>query len=319
MIITVTLNPALDKTAMVDVMRPNALNRLENVVTDCGGKGVNVSAMIQALGGQSVAAGFAGGGSGEELLARITGKGLRHDFVKIRDSTRTNLKVVDRDGELTEFNEPGPEVSEEEWRALKEKLTAYAGKENTFVLSGSLCRGLQTDTYRTLCGLLRSQGAAVFLDADGEALRSALEADAASVPDYIKPNRYEILKYFGVADDKQVTEDRLIDLSRTMLKKGIKLCALSMGDEGALFITNNGLWRSGPLNIRVQSSVGAGDSMVGALVYGFEDNLDAEQCFALAMAASAGACTTVGTNPPGRILVNELLTQVKLQQIMPHG
>jgi 1-phosphofructokinase len=95
MIVTVTVNPALDKTARVDVMRANALNRLEEVVIDCGGKGINVSAMIHALGGDSIATGFAGYGAGEELLTRIAARGLRSDFVRIKNPTRTNLKVVD--------------------------------------------------------------------------------------------------------------------------------------------------------------------------------------------------------------------------------
>ncbi|MDR2351660.1 MAG: PfkB family carbohydrate kinase, partial [Deltaproteobacteria bacterium] len=91
MIVTVTLNPALDKTAKVDIMRPNDLNRLEDIKVDAGGKGVNVSAMIHALGGESLATGFVGGGAGEELLRLIALKGLNPDFVWIKNSTRTNL------------------------------------------------------------------------------------------------------------------------------------------------------------------------------------------------------------------------------------
>ena len=123
MIITVTLNPALDKTASVDVMRANALNRLQNVQLDAGGKGVNVSAIIRSLGGRSVAVGFAGGGAGEELLSRIAGKGLEADFVRIAGSSRTNLKIVDNSGRLTELNEPGPEITPEEWQEMEKKLS----------------------------------------------------------------------------------------------------------------------------------------------------------------------------------------------------
>jgi 1-phosphofructokinase len=315
MIITVTVNPALDKTARVDLMQANALNRLEDVVTDCGGKGVNVSAVIRALGGDSIAAGLAGGGAGEDLITRIARKGLRHDFVTINNSTRTNLKVVDRNGALTELNEAGPEVSAEEWRKLEDKLASYAVPANTFVLSGSLCRGLGQDTYQKLCAALRLKKAKVFLDADGDALRLALEAGPEAVPDYIKPNRYEILKFFRLEDNRDVTEKLLLQCAHKLIEKGVKLCALSMGQDGALFVNRNGAWRADALKVRVQSTVGAGDSMAGALVYGFEQGLDTEQCFTLAIAASAGACTTKGTNPPARALVEELLKQVKLQKI----
>jgi 1-phosphofructokinase len=313
-IITVTLNPALDKTARVDVMRPNALNRLRDVQVDAGGKGVNVSAMIRALGGASVAVGFAGGGAGEELLSRIAGKGLKADFVRVAALTRTNVKVVDKDGALTELNEPGPEIKPAEWREMENKLSHYGVPGNTVALSGSLPASLGTDTYKRLCVLLRRAGAAVFLDADGEALKHALQLEPDSIPDYIKPNRFELLHYFGIPDDERVPEARLAELCRSLIDKGVKLVALSMGGEGAIFASKNGVWRAAAIPVEARSTVGAGDSMVGALIYGFEQGLYEEQRFVLAMAASAGACATAGTNPPDRALVDELLQKTRIEK-----
>lgn len=314
MIITVTLNPALDKTARVDVMRANALNRLREVQVDAGGKGINVSAMIRALGGASVAVGFAGGGSGEELLSRIDGKGLKADFVRIAAVTRTNVKVVDNEGALTELNEPGPAIKPEEWREMENKLSRYGVPGNIIALSGSLPAGLGADTYKCLCALLRRAGAAVFLDADGDALKHALESEPDSIPDYIKPNRFELLHYFGILDGERVSETRLVELCRSLIDKGVKLVALSLGGEGAIFASKNGVWRAAAVPVEARSTVGAGDSMVGALVYGFEHGLPEEQCFALAMAASAGACATAGTNPPDHALVDELLQKTRLKK-----
>jgi 1-phosphofructokinase len=315
MIITVTLNPALDKTARVDAVRVNALNRLGDVTLDAGGKGVNVSAMIRSLGGESMAVGFSGGAAGEELQSLIAKKGLQSDFVRIAAVTRTNLKVVADDGGLTEFNEPGPEIRPGEWGELEQKLAGYGTKGNIVVLSGSLPAGLGKDTYKKLSIMLRRAGAAVFLDADGEALKYALEAGQEEVPDYIKPNRYELLQYFGIPDDEDVTETTLVDLCRTVLGKGITLIALSMGEAGALFVHEEGVWRAPAIPVPVRSTVGAGDSMTGALVYGFAQGLPKEPCFALAMAASAGACTTEGTNPPPRAWVDTLLTQTRIEKI----
>jgi 1-phosphofructokinase len=318
MIITVTLNPALDKTARVDEMRAGGLNRLADLRLDAGGKGVNVSAVIHALGGSSIVSGFAGGGAGDELLARIAEQGLAHDFVNIASLTRTNLKVVDKGGALTELNESGPEITAAEFEALKKKLLGFGKAGNIFVLSGSLPPGLQKETYKKLCTLLRKNGAAVFLDADGEALEKALapDADPNSLPNYIKPNRFELLKLFG-REDNGTSEAVLIGLCKQLLDRGVSLVCLSMGPDGALFVNPQGVWRSRALPIKVQSSVGAGDSMVGALVYGFEKKLKPEECFALAMAASAGACTTEGTRPPAKDLVHELLKQVKLEKVTP--
>jgi 1-phosphofructokinase len=316
MIITVTLNPALDKTARVDRVRTNALNRLRDVTLDAGGKGVNVSAMIRSLGGESIAVGFSGGGAGEELQSLIAKKELKYDFVRIAAVTRTNLKVVADNGALTEFNEPGPRIDPDEWRELEQKISGYGTKGNTVVLSGSLPAGLGKDVYKKLSAILRRAGAAVFLDADGEALKCALDSGPEEVPDYIKPNQYELLQYFGIPDDEGVTEAKLTELCRTLSGRGIKLAALSRGKAGAIFVNQEGAWRAPALPVPVRSTVGAGDSMTGALVYGFEQGLPEEQCFALAMAASAGACTTEGTNPPPRALVDTLLAQTIIEKIL---
>jgi 1-phosphofructokinase len=315
MIITLTLNPALDKTARVDVMKPHALNRLRDITLTAGGKGVNVSAMIRSLGGESMAVGFAGGGTGKELLSLIAQKGLHADFVPIAAVTRTNLKVIDNDGTLTELNEPGPHISSDEWAALEHKLVNLAGKGSTVVLSGSLPGGLGKDTYKNLSAILRQSGAAVFLDADGEAFKLALENGPDAIPDYIKPNRFELLQYFGIADNDRAGDAKLTELCRSLLDKGVKLVALSMGGEGAIFVNRNGVWRSPAVPVNLRSTVGAGDSMTGALVYGFANALPEEQCFALAMAASAGACITEGTNPPDRALVDKLLEQTRIERI----
>jgi 1-phosphofructokinase len=315
MIITVTLNPALDKTARLDALRPNALNRLQDVTLDAGGKGVNVSAMIRSLGGESIAVGFSGGAAGEELEALVAKKGLRADFVRIAALTRTNLKVIAGGGKLTEFNEPGPEILPAEWAELERKLSAYGIRGNIVALSGSLPAGLGADTYKRLSMMLRRAGAAVFLDADGEALKLALEAGPEGIPDYIKPNRYELLQYFGIPGDEGVTEAALVELCRALIDRGLKLAALSLGKDGALFVNAKGVWRAPAVPVEVRSTVGAGDSMTGALVYGFEHGLEPELCFALAMAASAGACATEGTNPPSRELVDKLLTQAVMEKI----
>jgi 1-phosphofructokinase len=314
MIVTLTLNPALDKTARVDMMRPDSLNRLRDVRVDAGGKGVNVSAVIRALGGNSIAAGFAGGSTGDEIVSRLANSGIRADFVRIASLTRTNLKVVADDGALTELNEPGPEITAEEWKLLEEKLLGYAQTGSIFVLSGSLPRGLPADTYRRICASLRKGGAAVFLDADGEALKFALDAPAEEIPDYIKPNRYELLQYFGVPDNGDISDAELAAYCKEFLSRGVKLAALSMGAAGAIFVNSGGVWKAPPLDVPVKSTVGAGDSMVAALVYGIEQGLAAEHCFALAMAASAAAVSTEGTKPPDKAAVDKLLKKVVLQK-----
>jgi 1-phosphofructokinase len=274
---------------------------------------VNVSAFIHALGGNSIAAGFAGGSTGNEIVSRLADSGINADFVHIASPTRTNLKVIDSDGGLTELNEPGPEITPVEWKLLEEKLLGYAKTETIFVLSGSLPRGLPEDTYRRLCASLRGAGAAIFLDADGEALKLALDAPAEALPDYIKPNRHEVLEYLRLSDD--TGDEELAGYCRDLVSRGIKLAALSLGAEGALFITKTGVWRGEPLRVPVKSTVGAGDCMTGALVLGIERGLAPEDCFALAMAASAGAVAAEGTKPPDKAAVDELLKEAVVTKI----
>jgi 1-phosphofructokinase len=309
MIVTVTLNPAIDKTAHVGKLQPGALNRLQDVIVDAGGKGVNVSAVVSVLGGKTIATGFVGGTVGDELLMRLDSRVIPHDFVRIAGTTRVNLKLIDNDGILTELNEPGAVISPEEWRALEQKLFMYASRDTIFVLSGSLPLGLDAGTYRDLCHTLRERGARVFVDADGEPFRQALLAR----PDYIKPNRYELLQYFSAPSD--TPETALADYCRELLNKGVSFVALSMGEDGALFVTETACYRAPPLSVPVRSTVGAGDSMVAALAYGLDKGFKPEQSMTLAMAASAVAVTMPGTKPPDLALLKELETKVQLRRL----
>jgi 1-phosphofructokinase len=310
MIVTVTLNPALDKTTTLDEVRPGALNRLGAIRTDAGGKGINVSATIAALGGTSTATGFLGGPVGADIGRRIAAlAGVEADFVPVHGATRTNLKVMDEGGRLTELNEPGVEVEPAEVAALEAKILAYAERGALVVLAGSLCQGVAADFYARLTRLVHDAGGRVYVDADGEAFRAAL----TERPDFVKPNRHELTEYFGVAEDSSLAD--LAELGGRLIAGGVGRVAISLGSQGALFVTADQVLTAPPLDVPVRSSVGAGDAMAGALALGIERHLPEEECYALAMAASAGACTTSGTAPADKSLVETLLTQVVLENI----
>ncbi len=308
-IVTVTLNPALDKTVVLDELRPGELNRLRDVVVDAGGKGINVSKMITALGGDSLATGFVGGGPGEEIVRALDGMGIRHDFIRIAAPTRTNTKVLDRGSRLTELNEPGPAVSPAEFAALADKLKAVAGADTLFVFSGSLPNGVGPDSYRQLLDMVRPTGATTFLDADGDAFRRAVDAG----PAFIKPNRFELFQYFGREETDDTRE--VVGLCRQLLDRGVGRIAVSMGADGALFVSPDDVFVCPGLVVTAHSSVGAGDSMVGAIAYGTAEGMSWRDTARLAMATSAGAVTTVGTKPPGRDLVDELAARVTFTEV----
>lgn len=309
MIVTVTMNPAIDKTAYVQKLHPGSLNRLQDVRTDVGGKGINVSRTVAALGGSSIATGFLAGASGNVIEQALeNAPGIIPDFLHIGGETRTNLKVVGEDGSLTELNERGPLATEADFAALTEKIGRYAGAGTIFVLAGSCAPGIPEDGYRQLIRLMRGSGARVLLDADGPQLAAAL----GERPNVIKPNAYELCQLFGRS---QADEAELIRMGRELTETGIDLVCVSMSESGALFLTKEQVIRVPGLHVEVRSTVGAGDAMVAAISYGLDRNYAPEECVRLAVAASAAACTTSGTNPPDRACVDSLKAQVILQKL----
>jgi len=310
MIVTVTMNPAIDKTVDIERMIQGGLNRIQRVEMDAGGKGINVSKTIQALGGRSIATGFIGGKTGdiiEGVLNEYTG--ITTDFVRVGGETRTNLKVVEQRGEVTELNEPGPSADKDQMEALFTKLEHYAGPETLFVLAGSIPKGMDPGIYRIITEKVHEKGAKVLMDADGELFVEALKAK----PDMLKPNRVELEAFYEM--NYRASEQELVYMGRKLLDNGAKLAAISMGQMGALFITDSGIYRCPGLTVKAHSTVGAGDAMVAAIAYSWDQKLSIEETVELCMAVSAGAVTTIGTKPPSKDVVDELKKQVVIQKI----
>lgn len=306
MIVTVTMNPAIDKTVEIDTLVPGGLNRIKTVEYDAGGKGINVSKTIKELGGESVATGFLGGNSGKTIERVLNAKHIKNDFVWVDGETRTNTKVFESSGAVTELNEPGPKITEENIKALLNTLEKYASNHTLFVLAGSIPAGVDRNIYGEIIKKVHAKGARVLLDADGELFRNALEA----VPDIIKPNRVELEEYAGI--DYRASDAEILELAKKLLGKGISTAAVSMGQSGAMFVKEGFAVRCPALSVKAHSTVGAGDAMVAALAYSWEQELDNTDTVKLCIAASAGAVTTIGTKPPSRELVDELMEQVTI-------
>ncbi len=310
MIITVTMNPAIDKTVELEQLERGGLNRLKNVIMDVGGKGINVSKTIKELGGESIATGFIGGSGGNLIEKVLKEQGIRSDFVGIKNEVRTNMKVLEANGFVTELNEPGPVVSEEELEQLTQKLLGYAKEDTLFVIAGSIPNGISRSVYQNLIQKVKEKGAKVFLDTDGELFIHSLDA----APDYIKPNRAELEGYFQM--DYRADEKELVKMGNKLLEKGIRMAAISLGQMGALFLTRDRVIKCPGLKVEAHSTVGAGDAMVAALAYGLDQGMDFIECAKYGLAASAGAVTTKGTKPPKRELVEELKKKVDIINLL---
>ncbi len=235
MIITVTLNPAVDKTARVKELNIGGLNRIYGMRSDAGGKGINVSRAISALGGESLAMGFLGGAAGSIIRDTLNLEDIRFSFTEIAGETRTNLKLIADDGTITEINEPGPEIASGEFEALRRDMDRQIQAGDLLVLSGSAPRGVPNTIYAELTELAHSRGAKVLLDADGGLFAEALGAK----PDIIKPNIHELMEYCAYrgitpsgADEKQ----KAASAGRMLVSEGIGEVVISMGAEGALFL-----------------------------------------------------------------------------------
>lgn len=277
MILTVTLNLALDVTYRVPRLTPGATHRV-GVGQRAGGKGVNVARVVEALGADALVCGFAGGGTGQVALAELQAAGIPARATSIAGESRRTVAVVDAEaGEATGFWEPGPAVTAAEWDALLRDLDAELARASAAVLSGSLPPGVPADAYAVLAERASRAGVPVVLDADGDALRLGL----AGRPAVVKPNREELAGVAGTADVRAGAA-RLREL-------GARSVVASLGPEGLVAVTDDGCWRARPAHPAAGNPTGAGDAGVAALALGLERGWSWPQRLTEAVALSAAA------------------------------
>ena len=309
MIITVTMNPAIDKTVEIEMFEHGGLNRVTNMTVDAGGKGINVSKTIKALGGESLATGFLSGNNGKMIQDTLKELGINNQFISTQGETRVNTKIIEKSGMVTELNEKGPMVTEYELSKLISMIDPYLNEKAIVVLSGSISPGLAKDSYKKITEYAHGKNAKVFVDADGELFAEAMKA----IPDIIKPNKIELEQYLGM---KLEDENTILAAGQAILACGIKTVIISLGEKGAYFISKEHTLYSPGLHVEAHSTVGAGDAMVAAYVYAMDRGYSEEERAKLAMATSTGAVMTVGTKPPTRTVVEALLKEVKVTKFV---
>jgi 1-phosphofructokinase len=308
-IYTVTLNPALDKTAYIPNFTVNTVNRMSKLRIDPGGKGINVSKVISKLGGKSIAIALLGGATGSYILSALKGQGIECKPFEIGSETRTNLKVVDpKLNTHTDINEPGPCVKEQDLNSVLKALTSHLKGNDIVVLSGSLPRDAPVNTYATWTRACKEAGAKVFLDADGDKLAKGIEAS----PYLIKPNEIELGALLGRTLD---TDSKVMEAAHELVARGIKNVVVSMGANGAIFATKEQAFKAQALKVPVGSTVGAGDSVVAALAYAESNDLPVEDTIRLAMATGAANVMQSGTQAAERSAINKLIDHVNFSAI----
>lgn len=313
MIATVTLNPSLDKTLTVDALVADDTNRAVAVRLDPGGKGINVSRVVREFGGHTLAMGLLGGHNGELVHHALNDEGIASDFNWIDGETRENLILEDkRTGDQYRINAPGPYVRIEEGDRLKRKLSGWQRRPDFIVFSGSVPPGLAKDIYRDLIQDAATKGLKTALDADGAAFRAGI----AARPTVVKPNRYELERFVGHALEG---EEALVAAGQELIAQGVELVVLSDGPRAAYAISADEVWVATPPPIESQSAVGAGDSMLGGVIWRLTLGARLEEALAWGVAAGAATALTPGTELCHLKDVKVLMERVTMRRLSAVG
>ena len=312
-ILTLTLNPAIDQTVVLDALVPGSVHRARAVRSHAGGKGVNVACCLADWGLPVAATGVLGSDNAAAFRQAMAEKAIDDRFVRIPGETRTNLKLLDRrSGDTTDINLPGLAVAPDTLEAVRAVLLDLVEAGSLAVLAGSLPGGLPAQTYRDLTRRLRARGARVVLDASGGPLAAALAAEADALPHAVKPNRHELEEWAGRA--LRAPAD-LLDAARSLRARGIPLVVVSLGAEGALFLDEGGAVRARPPATEVTSTVGAGDALVAGLVAGLHDGLALADMARRALAFASAKLTREGASLPPRAEVEAVAATIPVEAV----
>lgn len=309
MIVTVTLNPSVDRTLFVDQLKLGDTNRVLRTETDAGGKGVNLARVAKEMGAKTWATGFLGGGPGGFVRTVLDREGVPHGFVEVPGETRININIEADDGTAppTTLNERGPILYDQEWDALLAVCKDAAIQAKWGTIGGSIPPGISADAFATLCKLFKSAGARVALDADGEPLKLGLEAG----PDLVKPNAHEAER---LLQTPVRTKLQCLDAAKTLYDSGVAIAIISRGAGGASMVCSEGAFDGYPPQVKARSTIGSGDSMVAAVLWAIESGRSLVESFAWGIAAGAATATTSGAEIGRRGVIEKLLPQVKIER-----
>jgi 1-phosphofructokinase len=309
MIVSLTLNPAVDKTIRMPSVAMGEVNRVQESYLDPGGKGINVSRLIDRLGWPTIAFGFVGGEIGEMIANALQREGVQHHLMNVPGQTRLNVTIFDESTNSgTSFYDRGPEVSIDYLNRLGEEIRPWLDVKPVLVLAGSIPPGVPDDVYADYIGLAHSVGVKTVLDTAGEALRLGIR----SGPYLIKPNVTEAEQLLGRALPDLPA---IVEAARELLAYGIEVVVISMGARGAVCAQANQVWYAVPPTVTRRSTVGSGDSMVAGLALSIARGEDIVDGLRLGTAAGAATAMVPGTALAGPADIARLLPQVRIEPV----
>lgn len=286
-ILTLTLNPALDLTVELARLEPGQVNRSDAMHAHAAGKGVNVAQVLADLGHTLTVSGFLGEDNAQVFETLFAQRGFVDAFIRVPGETRSNIKLAEQDGRITDLNGPGPVVDEAAQQALLARLEQIAPGHDVVVVAGSLPRGVSPQWLQALIMRLKTLGLNVALDTSGEALRVALAAG----PWLIKPNTEELADALGC---EVVSELAQAQAAQRLHAQGVEHVVISHGADGVNWFSVGTALHASPPKVSVASTVGAGDSLLAGMLHGLLSVDTPEQTLRTATAIAAMAVTQIG-------------------------
>jgi 6-phosphofructokinase 2 len=288
MIHTITANPALDLTYRVKDIKLDDKIRATEVIRAAGGNGINVSRVAARLGHPTVAMAFVGGRSGEEFEDRLKSEGVRTWFTQHADDTRTNVIIQDDKGQQVRVSGVKAKVTQAEVESFIANIMDLR-RPDFLVISGSLLTGMPKDFYVAVTRYAVRDGVKVAADADGDELKSAVEAGVY----LIKPNHYELERLSG---QEVKTHEDAVRAARKVIQQGVEIVVCSLGANGAVLVTEQEAWQAVPPTIKVDSAVGAGDSLLAGVLVAIAENKSWDEVLRLGVACGTATAMTPGTD-----------------------
>jgi 1-phosphofructokinase len=302
MIYTLTLNPSVDYIVELEGFQIGELNRTTKEAKFPGGKGINVSRVLKELGIKSKALGFNGGFTGKYIDEYLQNEEIATDFVKVMEDSRINIKL--KTGQETEINAKGPEISDEDFYQLKEKIKGLTN-EDLLVLAGSIPSSLPKTTYEELVKICKQNNVQFVVDAEGDLLKKVLTYH----PFLIKPNQHELEELFSTSIS---TCEEVVPYAKKLLELGAKNVIVSMAGDGAVFVNHELALIAEVPRGNVKNSVGAGDSMVAGFLAQYQITEDIKEAFRFSIASGSATAFSLGLCTKEKVV--ELLPQVHIKE-----
>jgi 1-phosphofructokinase len=312
MVLTVTLNPSIDRALFVDSLRVGDANRVLRSETDAGGKGINLSRVLHQLGGDTIATGFLAGGPGAAIRKVLDDQGVFHSFLDVDGESRTNVSIETQDSSLpTTLNERGPQVRPEDLELLFAHVVSHLSHARWVTLGGSLPPGVPPELTARFIEVGRQAQVRTMVDADGDPMRFAM----ATRPDFIKPNEREAGRILGrELSGRNDAIDAAVELYQ-QLGTGDKIVVVSRGAGGAILACNEGQFEGTTPAVAVKSTVGCGDSMLGGMLWALNQSFPVAEAFAWGLAAGAATAATDGTCIGSNEEIRRLFPIAKVERV----